>query len=711
MRFNLSIQSRLTFFIMAFVVMILGLSAVAATTMMAIDRKSEAVDQKWLASTQLLGELLDRISEFRIAETYRALAVDAKSRSEAELLATEHRRVIELLQATYEKLHEGEDTVGELAPFRTAWGAYLSGHNAWVNADPDGALNGPAQFSSELHHLYVTADLAVDALVGTNADAAHAEANNVDGLVDGTIVFMIGASTASLLFAAWLVLRIRSNVTQPLGAITQALSSLASGDRDVQVPEVNRSDEIGEMAKAFDVFRANSFALKHAHEATRLAQEQAQSLARHDVLTGLPNRRVFSAELQTALAHARSEPTLYSVLMIDLDRFKPVNDLQGHAVGDLVLCEVARRLMGAVRKNDTVARLGGDEFAIIAEAEPQTYPDHVIRLAGRILAAIREPIIAGETRIEIGASIGIATCPVDGSEPDVLLHAADLAMYRAKRDGRGTFRFFEQSMDEELRAQAALEVDLRKAIPEGTIEPHYQPLMDMHDNRIYGFEMLARWRHHERGAIPPDIFIPLAEQLGLIPELTWSLLRRACRDAKEWPEEIRLSINISPIQLKDPALPAQLLTMLSQEGFSPARLEVEITETALVSDIETAKLILTALQSVGIKVSLDDFGTGYSSLYHLRELKFDKVKIDRSFIQSMANNSESEKIVDAILSLAKSLGLPTVAEGIESESVLHRLTDMGCEFGQGYYFGRAMTASEATELLNADKRKQYVVVG
>jgi diguanylate cyclase (GGDEF)-like protein len=707
MRFNQSLRTRLSLSIAALVMIIITLSVIATTSMITIDHRVEAVDQKWLASTHLLGEWTDRISEFRLAETYRALATDANSRVAAEELAGEQRRAISELQAEYVKLHDGN--ILDLVPLRTAWNAYFVEHDAWVKADPDGLHNDQAQRDSRLHHLYKLADNAIDRIVQLNMSAAHAEADYVNRDVDETIALMTAVCGAGIIMATWLMIRVRTNISQPLGAITQALGRLAAGDRNVQVPELNRRDEIGEMAKAFDIFRANALALEQAHEATRAAQEQAQALARHDALTGLPNRRVFSAELEAALGHARNESVTYSVLMIDLDRFKPVNDLQGHAVGDLVLCEVARRLKDVARKNDTVARLGGDEFAIISEAEPHGYPETVIRLAGRVLAAIREPISVGTNRIEIGASIGIASCPADGAEPGNLLRAADIAMYRAKQDGRGKFCFYEQSMDEELRAQAALETDLRSAITQGKIEPYYQPLIDIRDNHIYGFEMLARWQHPERGAIPPDTFIPLAEQLGLIPELTWSLLRQGCRDSREWADDILLSINISPIQLKDPALPTQLLTILNQEGFSPSRLEIEITETALVSDIETAKLILTALQSIGIRISLDDFGTGYSSLYHLRELRFDKIKIDRSFVQSMKENSESEKIVEAILSLAKSLGLPTVAEGIENPDVLRQLAAMGCEFGQGYYFGKAMTAKQAKAMLEVDTKTRKAV--
>jgi diguanylate cyclase (GGDEF)-like protein len=701
---SLSVHARLTIFIAALVAIVVTLSVVAATRLLAIDHKVEALDGTLLASTDVLGELSDRITEFRLAETYRALAHDARSRATAEVLADGHRYVISKLQAQYLRLNSG-NTV-QLALFTAAWHAYLAEHDAWVRSDSNGNFDDQAQFASSLHRLYRAADLTIDQLSDANTSAAHAEANAVDDLVDKTILILLTVSAAGILLAIWLLIRVRVNITRPLAAITQALTSLSAGDRTVQVPELDRNDEIGAMAKAFDVFRANAVALEEATAATRLAQEQAQALARHDPLTGLPNRRVFSAELESALNHTRNEGAVTCVLMIDLDRFKPVNDLQGHAVGDLVLCEVAARLQGIVGQKDKVARLGGDEFAIIFETEPQEYPDAVIRLASKTLAAIQEPVTVGSNTIEIGASIGIASAPGDGQEPDTLLHAADIAMYRAKQDGRAKFCFYERRMDQELHAQAQLESDLKSAVSEGKIQPYYQPLIDMQDKHIYGFEMLARWQHPERGFVPPDIFIPLAEQLGLIPDLTWSMLRQACRDSRQWPDHILLSINISPNQLKEPALPAQLLAILTQENFPPSRLEIEITETALVSDIETAKMILTALQSVGIKISLDDFGTGYSSLYHLRELRFDKIKIDRSFVQSMEDNRESEKIVDAILSLAKSLGLPTVAEGIENTDVVRHLVDMGCEFGQGYYFGKAMTAQDAARMLEAGAEKQ-----
>ena len=509
------------------------------------------------------------------------------------------------------------------------------------------------------------------------------------------------AAFICVLFALTMLIGARWHVVGPLRSITEAMTHLAAGERDTAVPGHDRRDEIGEMAAACEVFRLNVILLEHAHEAARKAEEQAQLLARHDSLTGLPNRRVFSADLETALARAQKGNCCYALLLIDLDDFKKVNDIQGHQAGDVVLCEVAHRLEQAVRKNDTLARLGGDEFAIITQGETdlQEHLEQTKRLAARLLGIIRQPIEIGDTKAEIGASIGISSFHTGISDVTSLLRAADIAMYRAKQSGRFTFRFFEQSMDDEMRERESLERDVARAIADGSIRPHYQPLVDIGRQRIRGFEALARWNHPVRGPVPPDQFIPIIEQLGLTTELSSSILRQACRDARNWPDEICVAINVSPIELQDETLPARFALILHEEKMAAHRLEVEITESALVSDLAAAKAILTALQAQGVTISLDDFGTGYSSLYHLRELKFDKVKIDRSFVQAMRGNAESEKIIDAILGLTSSLHLPTVAEGIEDLTTLRMLMAKGCTLGQGYYFGKPMPATEASALL------------
>jgi predicted signal transduction protein with EAL and GGDEF domain len=297
--------------------------------------------------------------------------------------------------------------------------------------------------------------------------------------------------------------------------------------------------------------------------------------------------------------------------------------------------------------------------------------------------------------------VGIALLPGDGSTPESLLRCADIAMYQGKRQGRSTYRFFEQEMDDEIRDRASLEASLLSAITKGEIRPHYQPLVSMPENSVHGFEVLARWYHPVRGMLPPDVFIPIAEETGLIAELSYMLLRQACIDARSWPASLTLAINISQQQLKDPLLAERLLAIAASTNFDPKRLEVEVTESALMGDIDAARATLQALQSAGVSVALDDFGTGYSSLGHLRDITFDRIKIDRSFVQSLGQSEESGKIVDAVLALGRSLGVRTTAEGIENLTNSQWLADKGCTDGQGFLFGRPMPAAAVTSHLEA----------
>lgn len=421
-----------------------------------------------------------------------------------------------------------------------------------------------------------------------------------------------------------------------------------------------------------------------------LAEAQAQRLARHDPLTGLANRRVFLEELDRRIRQRARDGKASSILLIDLDRFKPVNDLHGQATGDFVLCQVANRIQAAVGPDDVLARLGGDEFAIIVDAGPGR--DTPMRLAQRLVSTIRNPIRHKRITVELGASVGIATFPADGRTAEDLIHAADVAQERAKRDGRGNVRSFEPGMDAELRNRQALEAKLRNAVQARQIKPHYQPLVHLETNKVVGFELLARWYDPDEGIVMPSAFISVAEDANLLSQICYSLLRQACRDARSWPGHIHLAINVSPSQFNDPALPEKLLAILSEEGFRPDRLEIEITESALVGDFVVAKQTLEKLRREGVRIAIDDFGTGYSGLLHLRELKFDKLKIDRSFIQNL-DDPENATIVHAILGLGRSLGLPVTAEGIEDAAQSKKLIELGCEFGQGYYFGKPRPAS------------------
>ncbi|WP_321870144.1 putative bifunctional diguanylate cyclase/phosphodiesterase [Paraburkholderia tropica] len=531
----------------------------------------------------------------------------------------------------------------------------------------------------------------------------HDAARHARQLVKRTLEAALAIACLTLLLGVALFRHVERTMLQPLLTITDSLVRLARGEEIHTLPDLERTDEIGAMAKAFDALCARSRELKDAHEATRAAEAHAQALARHDPLTGLPNRRLLAAEMGAAFEQARRRGSGYLVIVIDLDRFKPVNDLYGHAAGDAVLCEIAARLRRNVRERDTVARLGGDEFAVLALAPHDEQADVARELAQRLLAAVRAPIDVDGVRLNVDASIGIACCPRDGEDADDLLRAADIAMYRAKCEGKGTYRFFEQKMDDELREQATLESDVRRALAGGEIRPYYQPLVRLADGQTAGFEILARWHHAERGWVPPDLFVPLIEQMGIAPVFMAAILRRASRDALRWPERYRLAFNISPAQFKDEQLVSLLLPILADEGFPPERLEIEITESALMCDFDIARAVLAQFRGAGLSMSLDDFGTGYSSLQHLHELHFDKLKIDRSFVLSMATCSESAKIVDAIVALASNLGMATVAEGVETQELARMLRLKGCEYAQGYYFGKAMAARDIDALLNVDR--------
>ncbi len=436
-----------------------------------------------------------------------------------------------------------------------------------------------------------------------------------------------------------------------------------------------------------------SHKLHAAVEARDVAQSEAESVARHDAMTGLANRRFFIELLSARLSDpARAKST--ALLLVDLDRFKAINDVHGHAAGDAVLCGVAERLRARLPPASLAARLGGDEFAVMADFGKEV--DAVARLCQAIATEVSRPILWKGIPLQIGVTVGVGLTTGDAMDAEALLHAATVAMYEGKKDGRGTIRFFRKEMDQSLKARAVLERELRVAIDSGQIQPFFQPLVSLVDRALIGFEVLARWRHPVRGLLTPDHFITVAEDTGMIGDLCWSVLRQACNDARSWPAHLQLAINISPQQLQDRRLPEHILGILAETGFTPYRLEVEITETALIADLDAARSALRSLRSLGIRIALDDFGTGYSSLYHLRELQFDKLKIDRSYVESLAQGDEREKLVDAILALGSSLGMVTTAEGIETPASLDWLAGRGCTYGQGYLFGKPMP-KEATD--------------
>lgn len=427
-----------------------------------------------------------------------------------------------------------------------------------------------------------------------------------------------------------------------------------------------------------------------AEEERRSAQEKISYMARHDALTGLPNRFSLRERLEQSTSSA-SSPT--AVLCLDLDGFKAVNDTFGHPVGDALLQRVAERLQNSVRRSDLVARFGGDEFAIVQS--DVTNQDQLETLARRIVDALSEPFNLDGQQIVIGTSIGIAVTSPEVNAADDLLKAADIALYCAKADGRGTFCFFDPSMNGRMLERQAIKIALRGALARREFELHYQPLIDLHTNQINSFEALLRWQHPERGMISPAEFIPLAEETGLIVQIGEWVLQEACRNAASWPGQIGIAVNLSPIQFKNKALVHTVREALAAAGLAPARLHLEITESVLLQDSQANIATLQDLRQLGVRIAMDDFGTGYSSLGYLRCFEFDKIKLDRSFVRDLPQAPECEAIARAVAGLASGLCIRTTAEGIETGDQLESLRASGYDEGQGYLFGKPVDAAGA----------------
>jgi diguanylate cyclase (GGDEF)-like protein len=434
----------------------------------------------------------------------------------------------------------------------------------------------------------------------------------------------------------------------------------------------------------------------------RKAEAEISHMALHDALTNLPNRRLLHEQLADRFTH-RSRDQKFALLCLDLDRFKAVNDTLGHPYGDKLLRQVAERMAGCLREGDIIARLGGDEFAIIQGDIKQ--PNDAAVLAARLNAATPAPFDLDGHQVVIGVSIGIAIAPTDAADADQLLKSADMALYRAKSDGRGTYRFFESEMDTLLQKRRALELDLRKALVNGEFELYYQPLVNLKTQKISGFEALIRWNHPERGLFSPLDFIPLAEETALIVPIGEWVLRQACGEAMRWPNQISIAVNLSPVQFKTRDLLQTVKSALKHSGLPAKRLDLEITESVLLVDDKSTLETLHQLHNLGVRISMDDFGTGYSSLSYLRSFPFDKIKIDQSFVRDLASNPDSKAIIRAVMGLGNSLRMATTAEGIETQEELDYLTREGCTEAQGYFFSKPRPAHEVLQLLSRQRSK------
>ena len=478
--------------------------------------------------------------------------------------------------------------------------------------------------------------------------------------------------------------------------VTRRVGMVTSGVEDVDVVEL----QDGRIIQVLHHPMADGGWVSTHQDITRQRrnEQRVEHLASHDTLTDLPNRAQFGEHMEVADARIR-RGEIMALLCIDLDHFKTVNDTMGHALGDAVLKEAGARLRVCCRESDRAARLGGDEFAVLIGPLDQELDAAV--LARRIVAAMAEPFVIDGRDITIGASIGIAVSPQDGSDAETLFRNADLALYRAKGDGRSNFHFFEPAMDAALQERRRVEVGLRRALVNGELRLVFQPLVSLVDNRIAGFEALLRWYDSELGNVSPDLFIPVAEETGLIVPIGDWVLREACIAATAWPDYIRVAVNISPVQFKSRFLVGRVKAALAETNLAPSRLELEVTESLFLGTrTENSVKTLRLLRDLGVKISMGDFGTGYSSLSHLRAFPFDKIKIDRTFVRDLAAG-DNQTVITALIGLGRSLGISTAAEGIETEAQLDLCREQGCSEAQGFLLSPPLPAAAAARLANA----------
>lgn len=523
---------------------------------------------------------------------------------------------------------------------------------------------------------------AVVTSIGRETDLNRAQYALIRNSLVMLVLVLVLASVAGVLVARRLF--------KPVPALIRATLRIANEQTDMTTPFQHRTDEIGDLAVAIETLREAMVERGHLRDIRDMAVELAH-LAHHDPLTGLPNRALLMKTLDEAVAGlAENKP--FNVLMLDLDRFKSINDTMGHASGDKLLVTTANRLVAVLGPGDLVARLGGDEFAIIQKIKRNPALE-ASKLAERLLQAISSDTALDGQDLIVGTSIGIACAPLHGDQATELLKMADLALYRSKATGRGLFSFFQDGMDMAVQDQHALELDLRLAIQRGEFEMHYQPIFNLSTMATCGFEALVRWRHPRRGMVPPDQFISLAEETGLIVALGEWIIARACRDAAGWPERYKLAVNLSSVQIQKPGLIATIEHALQDTGLQPGRLELEVTETVILAGADSVET-LTALQAMGIGIVLDDFGTGYASLSNLVSLPFSKIKIDRGFVSNVATQHNCRAIVAAIAGLARGLEMEVTAEGVETEEQLAILKAAGCTNVQGYYFARPLPVDQ-----------------
>jgi len=497
------------------------------------------------------------------------------------------------------------------------------------------------------------------------------------------IWILFGLSLLGLIVVISVGTAIARNITKPINRLDNAARKISAGER-IRV-KTGSNDEIGRLGNTFN----------EMVDAITEREDRISHIALHDSLTDLPNRKYYREELELALKR-RGEQEILAIYYMDLDNFKSVNDTLGHPVGDQLLREVSNKLTDAVGEH-LLARLGGDEFAVLVKNADNV--ENISVIAERMEKALAKPFHIDGHLMSTGTSIGISVAPQDGNNSETLMKNADLALYRAKKEGKGCYHFFEQEMDEQARKRRQVEIDLKLAIQEGQFELHYQPLFNIEKRQINGFEALIRWNHPERGRVSPLDFIPLAEETGMIVPIGEWVLKEACAQAANWPENIRIAVNVSPVQFRTKGLSTIVMQALAQSGLSPNRLELEVTESLLIENVEETLASLHNLRSLGVRISLDDFGTGYSSLSYLRSFPFDKIKIDRSFVVDIMSNKGSSAIIKAITGLASAFGMDTLAEGVEDDEQMDILLAHGCQSVQGFLLSKPVPIGSVPELI------------
>ncbi|WP_226018509.1 bifunctional diguanylate cyclase/phosphodiesterase [Novosphingobium sp. FKTRR1] len=495
---------------------------------------------------------------------------------------------------------------------------------------------------------------------------------------------LIGIALAGAVLGLWVALRLSRSIIRPLNSLVEATQRVAAG-HVTSVP-VFGHDEVATLASSFNAMV----------EAIDDRERKIVHTSLHDGLTGLPNRLFMIEKLDRAVAR-QSDRARTLLAFIDLDDFKAINDSLGHPLGDALLCHIGKEIQ-AIFPDAMVARFGGDEFGMFLSGLDQNAD--CPRIAARLHEALNRATVLDGHAIPVSASFGIAIGPDDGHDSETLLKNADLALYRAKTEGKGTYTFFEASLDELARQRRQMEVDLHQAIREGGFELYFQPLYSLSENRCKGFEALLRWNHPQRGRVSPVQFIPLAEETGLIVPIGDWVIREACRQAAQWPEQVSVAVNVSPRQFANPAFAQTVVQALAASGLQATRLELEITESIFIGNVERTLASLHALRSLGVRLALDDFGTGYSSLSYLRSFPFDKLKIDQSFVRTLDDDPAGQAIIRAITTLARALGIETLAEGVETDSHMQILRLEGCDLIQGYLISRPVSAGEVAALID-----------